>query len=174
MNFRLLLSLCLVFFFKFSLVYSSEKISYVDMDKLLTMSEAGKSISSQLKTIHKKNLKKFKDIENDLKKNEAEIIKQKNIMKKEELDKKLVILRKKASNYQKERKKTNNELNKKRLESTALLVNLINPILADYVNQNNIDIVFQKKNIIIGKTELDITDNIMLIINDKHKNIEIK
>jgi outer membrane protein len=174
MKFRLILFFCLVFFFKNSLSSALEKISYVDMDKLLTMSEAGKSISLQLKEIHKKNLIRFKDIEDDLKKDEARIIKQKNIMKKEELDKKLVNLRKKASTYQKERKKANNELNKKRLESTALLVNLIKPILAEYVNQNKISIIFQKKNIIIGKTELDITDNIMLIINEKHKNIEIK
>ena len=144
------------------------------MEKLLNTSEAGKNISSQLTKIHKGNLTNLKKIGTELKKEEEEIIKQKNIMNKDELEKKLISLRKKASDYQKNRKEKNNELSKKRLALTSKLINLIKPILADYATKNSISIIFQKKNIIIGKTELDITNDILVIINEKHKKINLE
>ena len=51
----------------------------------------------------------------------------------------------------------NDSINKKRLDATSELISLIQPILAEYADNNSISIIFQKKNIIIGKTELDIT-----------------
>ena len=49
---------------------------------------AGKSITSQLENNHKKNISKFKNIEEELKKKEAEIISRKNVITKEEFEKK--------------------------------------------------------------------------------------
>ena len=51
---------------------------------------------------------------------------------------------------------------------------LINPILTKYSTENEISIILQKKNLIIGKTELDITDKIIIIINDEIKEFKIK
>ena len=100
-------------------------------------------------------------------------IKQKNVISNEEFEKKLSLLRNKASDYQKQRKKSNDSINEKRMNATSELVNLIQPILAEYANNNSISIIFQKKNIIIGKTELDITEDILKILNENHKKIAI-
>ena len=51
-------------------------------------SNAGKSITSQLENNHKKNISKFKKIEEELKKEESEIISQKNVLTNEEFEKK--------------------------------------------------------------------------------------
>ncbi len=161
------------FFFNFNLLKADELISYVDMDLLMNSSEAGKSISSQLTAIHKKTTSEFKKIEEELKKEETDLIKQKNVISNEEFEKKLSLLRNKTSDYQKQRKKSNDSLNEKRMNATSELVNLIQPILAEYANNNSISIIFQKKNIIIGKTELDITEDILKILNEKHKKIAI-
>ena len=161
------------FFFNFNLLKADELISYVDMDILMNYSEAGKSISSQLTTIHKKTTSEFKKIEEELKKEETDVIKQKNVISNEEFEKKLSLLRNKASDYQKQRKKFNDSINKKRLDSTSELISIIQPILAEYANNNTISIIFQKKNIIIGKTELDITEDILKILNENHKKIVI-
>ena len=163
----------IIFFLNFNLLKANELISYVDMDLLMNSSEAGKSISSELTLIHKETTTEHKKIEEELKKEEADLIKQKNVISDEEFEKKLSTLRNKASDYQKQRKKFNDSINKKRLDATSKLVSLIQPILAEYASNNSISIIFQKKNIIIGKTELDITEDILKILNEKHKKISI-
>ena len=162
-----------IFFLNFNLLKANELISYVDMDLLMNSSEAGKSITSQLTSIHKKTSAELKKTEEELKKEESDLIKQKNVISNEEFERKLTLLRNKASDYQKKRNKFNDSINKKRLDATSQLVSLIQPILAEYANNNSISIIFQKKNIIIGKTELDITEDILKILNEKHKKISI-
>lgn len=162
-----------IFFLNFNLLKANELISYVDMDLLMNSSEPGKSITSQLTAIHKKTTTELKKIEEELKKEESDLIKQKNVISNEEFEKKLSLLRNKASDYQKQRKKFNDSINKKRLDATSELVSLIQPILAEYANNNSISIIFQKKNIIIGKTELDITEDVLKILNENHKKIVI-
>ena len=162
-----------IFFLNFNLLKANELISYVDMDLLMNSSEAGKSITSQLTGIHKKTTSELKKIEEELKKEESDLIKQKNVISNEEFEKKLSLLRNKASDYQKQRKKSNVSINEKRMNATSELVNLIQPILAEYANNNSISIIFQKKNIVIGKTELDITEDILKILNENHKKIVI-
>ena len=162
-----------IFFLNFSLLKANELISYVDMELLMNSSEAGKSITSQLTTIHKKIMTELKKIEEELKKEESGLIKQKNVISNEEFEKKLSLLRNKARDYQEQRKKSNDSINKKRMDATSDLVSLIQPILAEYANNNSISIIFQKKNIVIGKTELDITEDVLKILNENHKKIVI-
>ena len=45
----------------------------------------------------------------------------------------------------------------------------INPIIAEYVKEKSIDLVLDKKNILIGKTSYDITQNIIELVNTKLK-----
>tara|TARA_B100001123_G_C14812435_1_gene828884 strand:- start:110 stop:634 length:525 start_codon:yes stop_codon:yes gene_type:complete len=163
----------IIFFFNFNLLKANELISYVDMDLLMNSSEAGKSISEQLTAIHKKTSAELKKIEEELKKEETALIKQKNVISNDEFEKKLSLLRNKASDYQNRRKASNDSINKRRMESTSELINIIQPILAKYASENSISIIFQKKNIIIGKTELDITQDILKILNENHKKIAI-
>ena len=128
---------------------------------------AGKSISSQLENNHKKNILKFKNIEEELKKEEAEIISQKNVITKEEFEKKIIDLRNKANKFRKERNNNINNLNNQRLEATAKMITLVRPILSEFSDKNSISLIIDKKNIIIGKTLLDITDDILKIIDEK-------
>ena len=93
-----------IFFLNFNLLKANESISYVDMDLLMNSSEAGKSISTQLTSIHKNTTTELKNIEEELKKEESDLVKQKNVISNEEFEKKLSLLRNKASDYQKQRK----------------------------------------------------------------------
>ena len=45
----------------------------------------------------------------------------------------------------------------------------INPIIQQYLDQKSITLLLDKKNIFIGKSNIDITDDILKIINDKFK-----
>ena len=54
------------------------------------------------------------------------------------------------------------------------MVNSITPIIADYAKKNGAEIIIDKKNIVIGKVELDITQNILKALDVKIKNIKVK
>tara|TARA_B100000809_G_C14689052_1_gene369819 strand:+ start:86 stop:508 length:423 start_codon:yes stop_codon:yes gene_type:complete len=134
---------------------------------------AGKSITSQLENNHKKNISKFKNIEEELKKEEAEIISQKNVITKEEFEKKIIDLRDKANKFRKERNDNINNLNNQRLEATSKMITLVRPILSEFSDKNSISLILDKKNIIIGKTLLDITDDILKIVDEKVGKIQL-
>ena len=45
------------------------------------------------------------------------------------------------------------------------------PILEEYAKSNSIDIILKKDNVLIGKTNLDISQNILELYNKKVKKI---
>ena len=53
------------------------------------------------------------------------------------------------------------------------IVKILSPILAEYSKENNISIIMDKKNIIVGKTELNITKEILALLDDKIKKIKL-
>ena len=158
----------------FNLSYSEEKIVYIDIEKIMQNSKAGKSIKNQLDKMAKDNLSKFKKMEKELKDEENKIISKKNVLSKEEFEKQINDLREKAKKYRNTRNKNVNDLTNKRIEATAKILAKLNPILAKYSEKNGISLIIQKKNIIIGKSELDITDEILKIVNSEIKSISLK
>ena len=51
---------------------------------------------------------------------------------------------------------------------------LLQITLSEYAKNKNISLVMQKKNILLGKTELDITQDFLGIFNEKIKKIDLK
>ena len=169
---RILISLLFTLFFIFS-TYSSEKIVYLDVEKIMQDSVAGKSIISQLKKKRELSISKFKKKEKDIVDKEKKLISQKNVLSKEEFENKLKDLRNEISNYQKERNKTSTEITQSRIKASTKLINKLTPILEEYSKKNSIRIIIQKKNIVMGKKDDDITKDILEIINQKVKSIKI-
>ena len=163
----------IIFLFCNNLSYAENLIVYIDMEKILNESKSGMSINKQLEKIHKMNIKEFKKIEDELKKKEESIIAQKNILSKEDYAKKIKILREKTNSYRKSRQEKINLLTKKRMESSSKLLAIINPILSDYSKENNISIILQKKNVVLAKTDLNITNKIIDILNSKIESINL-
>ena len=58
------------------------------------------------------------------------------------------------------------------MKYTKTILDALNPIVSSYVEKNSILIVFEKKNIIIAKKDLDITIPIMNILDTKLNNID--
>ena len=168
----LLLLIFFIFFSKISLSHE-KSIVYIDLNKIMRNSIAGESITLQLESKHKKNISKFKIIEEQLKKDESEIISQKNVITKEEFEKKIIDLRDKANKFRKERNTNINNLNNQRLEATSKMITLVRPILSEFSDKNSISLIIDKKNIIIGKSLLDITDDILKIVNEKIGTIQL-
>tara|TARA_E500000331_G_C17219946_1_gene697613 strand:- start:930 stop:1454 length:525 start_codon:yes stop_codon:yes gene_type:complete len=156
-----------------NLLYAETNVVFLDMNKIYNESIAGKFIFSELEKINKKNISNFKKNEEKLKKEEQEIFSQKNILSKEEYDKKVLFFKEKVEKYKNERNKSIEELKDKRIKAINELSNSVNKILAEYSNEREISFVVPKKNIIIGKSELDITNDIMIILDKNIKKINI-
>tara|TARA_S200000501_G_C20627394_1_gene657345 strand:+ start:220 stop:735 length:516 start_codon:yes stop_codon:yes gene_type:complete len=161
------------FIFLFTKLSSQESVVYVDIDYIMANSKVGKSLNSQIEKTHKNNISFFEKKEKELKKNEQDIIKQKNIIDKSEFQKKINELRNQASEYRKLRKEKIDKVTKQRLTATGKIIKELKPILAQYADQNSISIIIQKKNIIIGKSNLDITPQILNLLDKKISKIKL-
>ena len=171
---KYLLSILTIFIFFISPVSSEQKIVFVDMDKLISVSKPGSSIFNQLKDINKKNLDFLKEEEKRFKEKEKKLIAQKNIISENDYKNKINELKSEVNIYNQNRNKKIKKFNKLKVENTNNLLKLISPILAKYSTENEISIILQKKDLIIGKTELDITDEVLTIINNEIKEFKIK
>ena len=149
------------------------QIVYINMEKLFKESMVGISLNKKISEINKVNEKKINNLESEIKSEDENINSQKNILNDEELKKKISSLNLKIKEYQNLIKKNKDDLNKKRIEGTNIILNSLKPILSEYSEKNSISMVLQKQNVIIGKKELDITKDIILILNEKIKKIDI-
>ena len=176
MNYVKILGILILFFFISvpNLVNAEQKTVYVDMDLIMNNSLGGKSITQQLNKINQSNLKKFKNLEDGLRTEENEIISKKNVISESEYLKKISLLKKNVFEYNQNKKKTKGQLTQKKIKAQAALINSITPILADYAKKNDISMVISKQNIIMGQIELDITNDILKLINKKITNIKLK
>ena len=154
-------------------LFAEEKIFYLNVNFLLSESEAGKYINNELQLINKKNIEEFKKIENSIKTEEEKLLKQKNILKEDEFNNKVNKLREKYKSYQELKNTKNNDLKILRDKAGNQILKIINEILAEYSTKNKISLIMKKENIVIGKTELDITKNIFDLLNAKIKKVEL-
>ncbi len=143
------------------------------MDKIMQISKAGKNALTKINDQKKKDVSKFQKIEKELKLREQDLITKKNVISTEEFNKKLEILSKEINNYRTLRQEAIDLSTKSRLNASADFAEKIKPILAEYASENNIDMIIQKKNIIMGKTDLDITDEILKIVDKKINKLKV-
>ena len=140
----------------------------------MKVSKAGKKIIEKINKSNEVNINKFKKIEEDLKEQERKLISKQNVISEDEFKSKIEELRKKISEYRMKRQNIIQEATQKRIKVSAEFSNKIKPILGEYAAKNNISIIVQKKNIIMGKTELDITDDILKIVDEQIPTIKFE
>ncbi len=148
-------------------ISSNAEIAYIDINYILKTSNVGKYLNSHIEKKKIEYDKKFKEIENQLIKKEKTLISQQNILNKEEFDNKLKALTKEVQDYRKNKKLKLDNLNKFKIDNTREILKKLNPIITNYVDTNSISIVLPKKNIIVGKKNLDITDQILNLLNNR-------
>ena len=165
----------IVIFLTFTnLSLAENKIVYLDVVYILNESLAGKDLNKKLNEINKKNINEFKKIETNIKNEDNNLIKKKNILKEDEYKKEIEELRVKYKSFQDLMKKKNSDLNILKDNSTKIILKNINDILSEYSLENSISLIIEKKNIIIGKSELNVTNEILELLNKKITNVELK
>ena len=153
---------------------AENRVVYLDVFFLLNESIAGKDLNQKLLKLNSKNIEEFKKIESKIKNDDNDLLKKKNIIKEDQYKKEVALLRKEYKSFQELMNKKNSDLNILKDNSTKVILKNINDILADYSIENSISMIIEKKNIVIGKSDLDITNEILDLLNKKITLVELQ
>ena len=164
-----ILTILILIIFNNENVSAQEKIKYINLDLIIKKTNAGKLILENLENKKKENVKNFKIQEDKIISDEQDLIAKKNILSEEEFNSKLAELNKNLKKYRDEKQKKISEFenNKKKLINNFF--EEITPLIEDYVKINSIDLVVNKNNVFIASKKLDITNDIIEIIDEKIK-----
>jgi len=153
---------------------AEQKIAYLDMKFILNNSKAGKGAQEYLKKSFKENQKRLSNEETKLKKAESDLLAKKSLLTKEEYQTKSSELRKTVMKYQSDRRSSLEKIAKLRAEARAKLIKELDPILDNYIKENSISLIVDKKNIVKGRIDLDITNLIVEKLNKQVPSLNLK
>ena len=172
---RLLLVKIKIFIILFILTinaYSNEQIVYVDMNSLINNSKAGTSINNQMKKILDKNNSEYQTLEKKLRQEEKDLLNQKNVLDPDKYNTEVSIFKNKINKIKIERNKEIEDIQKRNVKAKNELVNVITKILAKYSAEKEINLVLRKESIILGKKTIDITSEILTLLDKEIKKIK--
>ncbi len=152
----------------------AENPYYLDFKYILNQSEAGKKAQKALKSKLENGIKNIQEKEKKLQEEEKKIISQKKVISADEYKKKVSDLRTSVSKLQKERNMLLESVAKQRSKARKELLKNLNPIIKEYMKEKNIRMVIDKKTILLADENLDITKDILKILNSKLKSISLK
>ena len=154
--------------------FAEQKIVVLDMHYVLNSSKAGKDAQEFLKKKFNANAKKFTELEKSLKKEEIDLLAEKANLTKEEYTTKSDSLRKKVRDFQSQRRTSIDKLHKQREEARQIIMKRIKPILNVYIKENDVSLIIDKKNMIVGSTEYDITKAIVEKLNKEFPSLNLQ
>ena len=146
---------------------------YLDFKYILNQSDAGKKAQTYLKNKLDNGIKALQKKEKAIQEEERKIIQQKKVISAEEYKKKVTELRNKVASLQKERDSLLTEVSKQRSKARSELLKNLNPIIKEYMKEKNIRMVLDKKSMLLADDSLDITQDIVKLLNSKLKSIKL-
>ena len=168
----------IIVFFLINLIISnysySQNIVFADLDKIIKNSDAGKKIITYFLNENKILLNEFETIKNEIKKKEQSLISQKNLLAEDEYLKKIDSLKKEVNNFNSMSNKKSKELNDFKIMVSNSFKKEINKILKEFSEKNKIDLIISSNQILIGKSNIDVTNDLLIIVNKKITKFEIK
>ena len=166
-NKKKILTIIFLYIIISSSVFADNKVAYINIDFILSNTNIGKTTLEKLEKIEKEKNKEFKLQEKKFKEEENKILASRSIITDEQLKKNIQEFQKKLKTYSNNKSEQIEQLKKNRKTEILNLLNLINPIIEKYMKNNSIAIIIDKKNIYIGNTSYDVTNNLIDIINKK-------
>ena len=160
-------------FFIFQTNLLTEIPSYIDFKYVLNKSDSGKKAQSYLKKKLDSGSKKIQEKEKSIREDEKKLIQQKKVISAEEYKKKVTDLRNRVNSLQKERNLLLTTVSKQRTKARTELLKNLNPIIKEYMKEKNIRMVLDKKSMLLADESLDITQDIVKILNSKLKSIKL-
>ena len=164
--------LFIIIFFINNIVNASTNVAYLDVQFIIDNSNLGKFYRSEIEKLQNENNSAIILKENEIKKKEEEFKNKKNLLNQDEIKKKIDEINSMVKQYQILRNDLNKKLAKEKKKFSKEILLILNPLLTKYVESKNINLVIEKKNVLVGVKSLDITKNILVIFNERTKNIK--
>ena len=139
------------------------------MDFIIKNSEIGKKTLDSIKILNDKNINELKKKEKILKDLESKIISKKNIISKENFDKEVLMFQEKANKFKEDQSKMIDDFNNYKKKELDGILKKISPIINAYMEKKSVKILLDSKNILIGRSNLNLTNEVLKEINEKIK-----
>ena len=165
---KIILTIVISFLFISSSI-SKENIAFVNVDYLIKNSNIGKKLLADINLKDKQNIDELKKKNKILEDLESSIKKKKNIISEEAYNKEVIEFKKKFQEFSKEKNQIVKKFNDYKKSEIQNIFKQINPIINDYMEQNSVKILFDSKNIFMGSKDLNLTEDILNIINKEIK-----
>ena len=157
----------LILFLTTNNLYATGKVVFININYIFTNSNAGKKLFEQIEQKNKQIQIEINEIKTELETEKKQILSQKNVLAVDEYNKKIKNLENKIKEMNVKFKKKQDELNlfKNKVENN--FSKELNKIIEEYSVENSIDIIFKKENLLMAKKNLDITEIIFNLFNEK-------
>ena len=162
------------FFLLINVSEASSNVKFIDINFIISNSISGKNLSQIIEKKNKQIVAEISKIGKKLEEQKNKIMTQKNILKKEELDNLVNEYEKEVKKFNELRKKKRNEFNNFSINSKKKIIDLLNPLIKDYLKNESIQMLLQKDKIVFGNDTLDVTKEILKLFDDKHKKIQFE
>ena len=172
-NFFSVIFFILILFYT-SISFSNQSVAFIDLNYVLNNSVAGKKINLRIKEKSSKINTEFSDFQKKIDAKKEKLLAQKNVLSKEEYQKKFQELQKQVNEYNIVINKKNKDLSDFTNKAKSEFSKKLKIILEEYSRENSISMIFRKENLLIGKNDLDVTKGILDLLNKKFKEIKIK
>ena len=167
------LSIIIFLFFAFGNNIFAETPHYLDFKLILNQSDAGKKAQKFLKNKLENGLKDIKNKQKKILEDEKKLIQQKKVLSNGDYKSQVTELRSKVSSLQKERNSLMQSVAKQRSKAKNELLKNLNPIVKNFMKENKIRMVIDKKDVLLADDELNITNEIMKLLTKNLKSINL-
>ncbi len=137
--------------------------AYIDMQKAIQGTKAGKSAKSKLEVEFNKKKAELKKKEGKLKKEADEFQKKASLLSEKARNEKQAALQKKMMQFQQELQKSQMNIQQKERELTQPILEKIQKVIAKVAKDKGYDMVFEKasQSVMWAKADLDITNEVI-------------
>lgn len=150
------------------------KIAVVDVQKVMTESDAAKSVQKQLDAQRETFKNDFSKQKTDFQKIEQDILKSKSTLSEEDFAKKKAEHEKKVDTANKALQERRRQMERSVGAAMSDLKVEITKIVAGIAEKEKYDLVLTRQNVILSANSLDITDAVMKKMNETVKEIKLK
>ncbi len=151
------------------------KIAVIDVNRVLNECEEGKDAKNKMKARYEELQDKLEKEQGELKKMKEEIDKNKIVLGEEKIKEKEKEFQKRMAEFRKLVAESEKEMRDRESAYTKVILEKIKRVVKDYVKEKNLNMVLDVSGgIVYADDELNITDDIIEILNKEYKGGENK
>jgi Skp family chaperone for outer membrane proteins len=149
-------------------------VAVIDIQYILNNSVAAKAARSQLSKKQNEWQTEISKKEEDLNKLNQELSKQQSVLSQEAFDEKFRSFSNRVSDVQREFQVKKTSIDQAEIDATTKIGEIINTIVIEIAEKRNLSMVLHSTSTIFYKSNLDITEEVLNILNQKLKQVELK